>query len=655
MDCSSPPPAKRVKLDMPTEERPFDDGDSLYGSDSAEKVIPMQHGESPRAPKQIPPPAQAISPIPGLGLLHTSPPALHSDTASKNNHFTNPHHDSMNLGQVSHSAVEDDFADIYGETDELYHQPAGQQSSAMVEESRENVATTVDELKKPKAETSSSKYDKEFLEAAKANKDDQSAEWRFDPSDADSSDSSESSSSDEDSSEEEDDSTEGYQLLSPEEQARILMQDIGDDDVAAETSGPLRTINERDEEIPPKPQIEVSSDMQITKLGQVENIVEGKVVIKADTSADYKILKLGSALCLEDRTVIGVVMDTLCSVRAPRYTVGFANPDEITQLGISDGTTIYFVNGHSTFLFTEDVRGIKGTDASNFYDEEAQEVEFSDDEKEGEYKRSLKQAKQARKEARNGVAASANHERHPDSMSLATTGTGINYDNEEDPQMYRRLPRPDNLHRMTPLNEPVESTHNRHGGRGRGRGDARGRQRGGRGRGLRDPSRSSSYGRHNDNYQHNGTDGRLQLASYQSHGNPATGQFSYSGSPSATIGSSSFSASPFPENGQQVSHVENDLPTPQWYTNLQQQMASGAWPYTPDQALQTSQQHSYNPNSPANYQMLQGAQVAHTPALQQSGYIQASTSSEPNGQNVNTQQALEALLRSLTGGSGGLS
>jgi H/ACA ribonucleoprotein complex non-core subunit NAF1 len=339
--------------------------------------------------------------------------------------------------------------------------------------------------------------------------------------------------------------------------------------------------------------------------------------------------------------------------------VGFANSDEIMQLGITVGTTIYFVNEHSTFLFTEDVRDIKGTDASNFYDEEAQEVEFSDDEKEVEYKRSVKQAKQARKEARNGAAASAEHERHPDNISLANTATGINYDNEEDPQMYRRLPRPDNLHRMTPLNEPIESIHNRHTGRGRARGDGRGYQRGdrgrgrGRGRGPRDASRGSSYARHNDNYQRNGTDGHPQPAPYQSHGSPTTGQFSYSGSPSTAIGTSSFSVPSFPENGQQAFTVQNGPPTSQWYTNLQQQMSSGVWPYTPGQAPQAPQQHSYSPNTPVNYQMLQGAQVAHTHGLQQSGHIQASTSSGPNNQNVNTQQALEALLRSLTGGPGG--
>ena len=642
MDGSGPPPAKRVKLD-----RPFDDGDSLYGSDSVETVIPAKRDELSKASKQSTPPAESTSPIPGLGLLHTSSPAVQAGVASKSNYSPNLHNGSLNLGQVDNGADEDDFADIYGKTDNLDHQQAGRTSSATVEEGHENIATTIAEFNKPKAEQSSPKYDKEFLIAAETNKDDENAEWRFDSSDAESSDSSESSSSDEDSSEDDDDSVEEYQLLSPEEQARILMQDVGDDDGAADASGPMRTANERDEEIPPKPEIEITADTQITKLGVVENIVEGKVVIKADTSADYKILKLGSALCLEDRTVIGAVMDTLCSVKAPRYTVGFADPDEITQLGIVSGTTICFVNEHSTFLFTGDVRSIKGTDASNFYDEEAQEVEFSDDEKEAEYKRSLKQAKQARKDARNGVTASAHRERHPDSMSLATTGAGINYDNEEDPQMYRRLPRPDNLHRMTPFNEPVESTQNRHSGRGRGHG---------RSRGFRDASRGSTYGRNNDNYQRNGVDGRNfgtghpQSVSYQPHANSVSGQFSYSGSPGATVGNSSFSAPSFPRNGQQGFTVQNGSSITPWHTNLQQQMASGAWPYALGQA---QQQHSYGPNNPGNQQMLQGAQVPPTQALQQSGYVHPGTSSGPNAQNMNAQQALEALLRSLTGGQGG--
>src|SRR5947207_8250345 len=110
MDASSPPTAKRVKLEMPPEESPFDDGDSLYGSDSAEKVTPTEYGESPRAPKQIPPPAQATNPIPGLGLLYTSPPAVHNGADSKNNHFAK----QVNLGKVNHDVVEDDLEDIYG-------------------------------------------------------------------------------------------------------------------------------------------------------------------------------------------------------------------------------------------------------------------------------------------------------------------------------------------------------------------------------------------------------------------------------------------------------------------------------------------------------------------------------------------------------------
>lgn len=46
----------------------------------------------------------------------------------------------------------------------------------------------------------------------------------------------------------------------------------------------------------------------------------------------------------------------------------------------------------ATFVFTRELRAIKGSDASNVWDEEvgAGEIEFSDDEQEQEYKRAQK-------------------------------------------------------------------------------------------------------------------------------------------------------------------------------------------------------------------------------------------------------------------------
>ena len=94
--------------------------------------------------------------------------------------------------------------------------------------------------------------------------------------------------------------------------------------------------------------------------------------------------------------------DVIAQVHQPRYFVNFNSPAEIDEAGITNGTTVFYVDQHSTYVFTQGLRGIKGSDASNMHDEEpaAHEIEFSDDEAEAEYKRQLKDAKEERKAKR---------------------------------------------------------------------------------------------------------------------------------------------------------------------------------------------------------------------------------------------------------------
>ncbi|KIV94828.1 hypothetical protein PV10_02560 [Exophiala mesophila] len=225
------------------------------------------------------------------------------------------------------------------------------------------------------------------------------AEWEVDSSPYQSSD---SDSSDTTSSEDEDGD---YAMLDPEEAARILMQgDGGSDDEGGgskDKSGgtALRTANERFEEIIPKPDITITEEMAIEELGHVEFIVENTVVIKAKTSGEYQVLETNSLLCLKDRTVLGVVADLIGRVEEPRYTLRFTNDQAIQEAGVSViGTEIYYSPQHSTFVFTQPLKGVKGSDASNFHDEEVgdDEMEFSDDEAEAEHKRNLKMKRQGR-------------------------------------------------------------------------------------------------------------------------------------------------------------------------------------------------------------------------------------------------------------------
>ena len=336
-------------------------------------------------------------------------------------------------------------------------------------------------------------------------------EWETDSSPYDSSDSDCSTSTDSDDSDEDADAE--YSMLDPEEQARILMQDDGGSDDEGgkgkeKGNANMRTANERFEEVIPKPNIDITDDMQIELLGTVAGIVESTVVVKARTTGEYQVLESGSLLCSKDRSVIGVVAETMGRVEQPMYTIRFANDAAIEEAGLSDhGTTVYYVLPHSTFVFTQPLKGLKGSDASNFHDEEVgdEEMEFSDDEKEAEHRRLLKLKRQGRlgredsgRGSRGGrgrgrgrgrgdfresnlrhSSVSSTTEPIPDEPSNAA----LNYDDEPDTD-YTPLRRPsqDQQSSMAPPRTNGRGDYGQTRGRGGFRGDRGGRgNHGGRG------------------------------------------------------------------------------------------------------------------------------------------------------------------------------
>ena len=328
----------------------------------------------------------------------------------------------------------------------------------------------------------------EFLRAAEANRNDQNAEWQLD-SDASDSDSSSDSSSSDDSSDEGSDEGE---LLDPEEQVRLLMAEAADEPGA---SGPVKvkTLNEQDEKFE-MPDITVTENTKITELGKVESIVGNLVVVKANMSGDEQVLESGSALCLGNRTVCGKVSEQIGRVEEPRYSFGFNDAAELENLGIQKDTPIYYVDEHSTFTETEPIRQQKHTDASNLHDEETNDVEFSDDEKEAEYKREQKAKKRARADGNDeqvAVNIPTGPRLHVDAPAppiyrpMEYQGGGLKYsdDEDEDLGMYKPLARPDHFEQIVGQGAPLEDRSHVRRGMGRGRGPWGDRGRGFRGRG----------------------------------------------------------------------------------------------------------------------------------------------------------------------------
>lgn len=325
-------------------------------------------------------------------------------------------------------------------------------------------------------------------------------EWEVDSSPIESS--SDDSSSDDSSSDESEEGDNSYKLLSPEEQARILMAGDGGSDDEGEkpkgSGGQLRTKNEVPEEVIPRPDVIITPDMKVAELGSVETIVDNILLIKAKTSGEYKVLETGSVLCLGDRSVIGVVAETLGRVQQPLYSVLFTNAGEITGAGLAIGTKVFYSEQHSTYVFTQNLKAYKGSDASNLHDEEVgdEEIEFSDDEKEAEHKRRVKQKKLEKRGGKIQQNGGSGRGGHPlqQQHTPYDASNGISYDDAEDEGPYKPLSRPagyaDSVGRSEAPQEGGYSgerpnfNQHRDQSRGRGRGD-RGRGRGDRGRGGR--------------------------------------------------------------------------------------------------------------------------------------------------------------------------
>lgn len=330
-------------------------------------------------------------------------------------------------------------------------------------------------------------------------------EWEIDSSPIES---SSDDSSDETSSDDSDEEGENaYKLLSPEEQARILMLGDGASDDedggnkgAKGAGSQLRTKNEIPEEVIPKPDVIITPEMRIEELGAVEAVVENILLIKAKTSGEYRVLESGSVLCLIDRTVIGAVSETLGRVQQPLYSVRFTNATEIAEAGLEVGTKVFYADKYSTYVFTQSLKAFKGSDASNMHDEEVgdEEVEFSDDEAEMEHKRKLKQKKVEKRGGKMQQNGSANRGPHPLKQEHREI-SGLKYEDGEDDGPYRPLTRPTgyahtNTFGEAPQEAPYSSgadrasyaSRNNEQFRGRGgRGD-RSRGRGDRGRGRGD-------------------------------------------------------------------------------------------------------------------------------------------------------------------------
>ena len=454
-----------------------------------------------------------------------------------------------------------------------------------VEERKMSIAKVVAE------QTEKATSTKRILEElGDANSEKDEAEYELDSSPLESDSSSDGST---DSSSSDDSDADDYEMLSPAEQARRLMaEDGGSGDegkgkerkVDAEVP---RTLNEKPDELVPKPTVVITDDMKIEELGLVENTIENLALIKAKTSGEYQVLESGSLLCLQSRSVVGVVSETLGRVQQPYYSVRFTNATTLVEAGMKKDTKVFYVPQHSTTVFTQSLKSFKGSDASNLHDEEVadDELEFSDDEAEAEHKRQVKQQRMAKRNARDGQpdgfsrgpqrrpgrpGPRLNGGSHPVQEHPRNSGEAdLNYDdaddmsldnNEDEDGLYTPLTRPSNLHEVISGNAPLIENYANRGKNSRGRANCTHSNRGrvdnrGRGgnRGIGRPDRGGKQNRED----HGKRGGRGKA--YGHHSPPAPQDNGFSASQT-----NSLPPRPHPETigYQRSSHQSNGFPQP---------------------------------------------------------------------------------------------
>jgi H/ACA ribonucleoprotein complex non-core subunit NAF1 len=159
-----------------------------------------------------------------------------------------------------------------------------------------------------------------------------------------------------------------------------------EDERDEERSGRPTTVGElKLGDLPPIEDLKITVPVDsLVKIGKVVSIVDVLVVIESIRSMPP--LDLDTVLFKPDGSALGQVFDTFGTVTEPHYTVRFASLQQICDKGIGLNMEIFFSpqidRGITKFAFVDQLKKIKGTDASGEHDnEQPPDAVDSDDER----------------------------------------------------------------------------------------------------------------------------------------------------------------------------------------------------------------------------------------------------------------------------------
>ncbi|KAG2076935.1 NAF1-domain-containing protein [Suillus decipiens] len=176
--------------------------------------------------------------------------------------------------------------------------------------------------------------------------------------------------------------------------------DVDDDEEPCATAGAsyVQTKNEIVETDIVVPSVsEVGLEEVLEKVGEVMNIIGNVVIVKglpaeSSRAASEKALDVETLLVFDDRQVLGHVYETFGPTSQPLYQIKFNQSYPLDTEKIRVAREVYHIPQRSNFVFTEYLKKLRGSDASNIHDEEPgeDEMEFSDDEQEVAFKQARK-------------------------------------------------------------------------------------------------------------------------------------------------------------------------------------------------------------------------------------------------------------------------
>ncbi|KAL6578716.1 hypothetical protein OROMI_008932 [Orobanche minor] len=204
--------------------------------------------------------------------------------------------------------------------------------------------------------------------------------------------------------------------------------------------GPIKSKNEL-KDLPPVPSVTVTLEPhhQTLPVGTILSMIGCQVIIEGVEK--HNPLNEGSILWItESRSPLGIIDEIFGPVKNPYYIVRYNSEDEVPT-GIQQGASISFVAEFADHVLNDKSLYQKGYDASNENDEElSDDAEFSDDEKEAEYRRMMKMKKRGtndsktankRKDKRQQKNQKSNWNNNRD--PAAQVGTSLNQESQLGP------------------------------------------------------------------------------------------------------------------------------------------------------------------------------------------------------------------------------